>query len=41
MKQCVQTNLETDREVADTLADLILGGMLRPEPDVTSGRRPH
>lgn len=28
MKQYVQTDLESDREVADTLADLILGGLL-------------
>jgi hypothetical protein len=28
MKQYVQTDLEADREVANTLADLILGGML-------------
>jgi hypothetical protein len=27
-KQYVQTDLEADREVANTLADLILGGML-------------
>jgi hypothetical protein len=28
MKQYVQTDLEADREVANILADLILGGML-------------
>ena len=28
MKQYVQTDLETDRQVANTLAGLILGGML-------------
>ena len=28
MKQYVQTDLEADREVANTLADLIIGGML-------------
>jgi hypothetical protein len=28
MKQYVQTDLVADREVANTLADLILGGML-------------
>ena len=28
MKQYVQTDLEADRQVANTLADLILGGML-------------
>ncbi|HEX6448507.1 MAG TPA: hypothetical protein VF060_03500, partial [Trebonia sp.] len=28
MKQYVQTDLEADREVANTLADLILGGLL-------------
>jgi hypothetical protein len=28
MRQYVQTDLEADRQVANTLADLILGGML-------------
>jgi integrase len=28
MRQYVQTGLEADREVANTLADLILGGLL-------------
>lgn len=28
MKQYVQTGLEADREVANTLADLIIGGLL-------------
>ena len=28
MKQYVQTDLEADREVANTLAGLILGGLL-------------
>ena len=28
MKRYVQTDLEADREVANTLADLIIGGML-------------
>jgi hypothetical protein len=28
MKQYVQTDLDADREVANTLADLILGGLL-------------
>jgi hypothetical protein len=28
MKQCVQTDLEADRQVATTLAELILGGSL-------------
>jgi len=28
MKQYVQTDLEADREVANTLADLIVGGLL-------------
>jgi hypothetical protein len=28
MKQYVQTDLKADREVANTLADLILGGLL-------------
>ena len=31
MKQYVQTDLEADREVANTLADLIIGGMLVSE----------
>jgi hypothetical protein len=31
MKQYVQTDLEADREVANTLADLILGGLLATE----------
>jgi len=39
MRQYVETDLETDREVADTLAGLIIGGTLssdlatRPGPD--------
>ena len=28
MRQYVQTDLEADREVANTLADLIVGGLL-------------
>ena len=28
MKQCVQTDLDAEREVANTLADLIIGGLL-------------
>ena len=28
MKQYVQTDLEADREVANTLANLIIGGLL-------------
>ena len=28
MKQYVQTDLEADRDVANTLADLIIGGLL-------------
>lgn len=28
MKQCVQTDLEADRQVANTLAELIIGGSL-------------
>jgi hypothetical protein len=28
MKQYVQTDLDADREVANTLADLIIGGLL-------------
>jgi hypothetical protein len=31
MKQYVQTYLEADREVANTLADLIIGGLLVTE----------
>jgi hypothetical protein len=33
MKQYVETRLEADREVANTLADLILGGLLVTEAD--------
>ncbi len=33
MKQYVQTDLETDHEVANTLADLINGGLLVTEVD--------
>jgi hypothetical protein len=33
MKQYVQTDLEADREVANTLADLIIGGLLVTEID--------
>jgi hypothetical protein len=33
MKQYVQTDLEADREVANTLADLIIGGLLVPGRD--------
>jgi hypothetical protein len=39
MRQYVETDLEADREVADTLAELIIGGTLssdlpaRPTPD--------
>jgi hypothetical protein len=46
MKQYVQTDLEAEREVANTLADLIIGGLLvtedttaddqADEPDQTS-----
>jgi hypothetical protein len=31
MRQYVQTDLEADREVATTLADLIIGGLLVTE----------
>lgn len=31
MKQYVQTDLEADREIANTLADLIIGGLLVTE----------
>jgi hypothetical protein len=33
MKQYVQTDLDADREVANTLADLIIGGLLVTEID--------
>jgi hypothetical protein len=33
MKQYVQTDLEADREVANTLADRIIGGLLMTEVD--------
>lgn len=33
MKQYVQTDLEADREVANTLADLIIGGLLVTDVD--------
>ena len=33
MRQYVQTDLEADREVANTLADLIIGGLLVTEVD--------
>jgi hypothetical protein len=33
MKQYVQTDLVADREVANTLADLIIGGLLVTEVD--------
>jgi integrase len=33
MKQYVQTGLEADREVANTIADLIVGGLLVTEVD--------
>ena len=33
MRQYVQTDLEADREVANTLADLIIGGLLVTEID--------
>ena len=46
MKQYVQTDLEADREVANTLADLIIGGLLVTEDttadeadDARPGRR--
>ncbi len=34
MKQYVQTDLEADREVANTLADLIIGGLLVTEDTI-------
>ncbi len=47
MKQYVQTDLEADREVANTLADLIIGGLLVTEiddqadaPDQANGASP-
>jgi len=43
MKQYVQTDLEADRQVANTLAELILGGALgsieNPGSDVTGAVR--
>ena len=33
MKQYVQSDLEADREVANTLADLIIGGLLMTDVD--------
>ena len=45
MKQYVQTDLEADREVANTLADLIIGGLLvdrdrrARRTDAQTGRR--
>jgi hypothetical protein len=39
MKQYVQTDLEADREVANTLADLILGGLLIPDKIIDQGDR--
>jgi integrase len=37
MKQYVQTDLEADREVANTLADLIIGGLLATEEIIGQG----
>ena len=37
MKQYVQTDLEADREVANTLAGLILGGMLVTDDLIDQG----
>lgn len=37
MKQYVQTDLEADREVATTLADLIIGGLLATEDLIDQG----
>jgi integrase len=37
MKQYVQTDLEADREVANTLADLILGGLLVTDDLIDQG----
>ena len=37
MKQYVQTDLEADREVANTLADLILGGLLTTDDLIDQG----
>jgi len=37
MKQYVQTDLEVDREVANTLADLIIGGLLATEEIIGQG----
>jgi len=47
MKQYVQTDLEADRQVANTLAELIIGGSLAStavaslaNPLAATGRRP-
>jgi hypothetical protein len=37
MKQYVQSDLEADREVANTLADLILGGLLATDDIIGQG----
>jgi len=37
MRQYVETDLEADREVADTLAELIIGGTLASDLAVTTG----
>ena len=37
MKQSVQTDLEANREVANTLADLILGGLLITDEIIDQG----
>jgi len=39
MKQYVQTDLEADRQVANTLADLIIGGLLS-SPEITTEASP-
>jgi hypothetical protein len=39
MKQYVQTDLEADRQVANTLADLIIGGLLA-SPEITTDASP-
>jgi hypothetical protein len=39
MKQYVQTDLEADRQVANTLADLIISGLLA-SPEITKDASP-
>ena len=41
MKQCVQTDLEADRQVANTLAELIIGGSLASAEITSESREGH